>query len=51
MRNALLALFAACFICGCGQRGPLYLPSDKPAPKKPAPQPAAKEGEEKRQTQ
>jgi predicted small lipoprotein YifL len=35
MRTLLLGLTAAC-LCGCGLKGPLYLPTDKPAQKQPA---------------
>jgi len=35
----LTILVAAALIAGCGFKGPLYLPTDKPAPTKP---PAAK---------
>ena len=53
MRNALLALIVATFVLGCGQKGPLYHPTDKPAAKKraePAQQPNT-DSDLKRQTQ
>jgi predicted small lipoprotein YifL len=53
MRNVLLALIVAAFILGCGQKGPLYHPADKPAAKKqdkPAEQ-SSKDSDPKRQTQ
>lgn len=34
-------LAVAALIAGCGFKGPLYLPQDKPAPAKPAAKPAA----------
>ena len=52
MRNALLALIVATVLLGCGQKGPLYHPDDKPAAKKqakPAEQ-SSTESELKRQT-
>jgi predicted small lipoprotein YifL len=36
----LLILFLIPLFTGCGYKGPLYLPKDKPAASKPAPQPA-----------
>ena len=36
MRRILLCLALAACIAGCGLKGPLYLPTDKPAPKQPA---------------
>ncbi len=58
MRNALLALIVVTFILGCGQKGPLYDPASKPAPKSPAkaasPKPASQpsvDSDEKRQTE
>jgi predicted small lipoprotein YifL len=55
MRNTLLLLLVAvCFTAGCGQKGPLYLPTDKPPvktrAKPPAAQPSA-DSDQKRQTQ
>jgi predicted small lipoprotein YifL len=38
-RLTLPALFLI-LSAGCGYKGPLYLPKDKPAAAKPAPQPA-----------
>jgi predicted small lipoprotein YifL len=35
MRSLLLSLAAAAFLCACGQKGPLYLPADKPGQKQP----------------
>ena len=35
MRALLALLTAAALAAGCGYKGPLYLPEDKPAPKKP----------------
>ncbi|HYC47585.1 MAG TPA: lipoprotein [Burkholderiales bacterium] len=29
-------LFAAALLCGCGNKGPLYLPDSKPQTRKPA---------------
>jgi predicted small lipoprotein YifL len=42
MRSLLLSLAAAAFLCACGQKGPLYLPGQKPGenqqqPMKPVP--------------
>ena len=34
MRKTLLALIIAAFVFGCGQKGPLYHPDDKPPAKK-----------------
>jgi len=39
-RTPLLILFLILSFTGCGYKGPLYLPKDKPAAAKPAPQPA-----------
>ena len=36
MRRVLLSLASAALLCGCGLKGPLYLPTDKPAKKQPA---------------
>lgn len=36
MRALLVLLTAAVLTAGCGYKGPLYLPEDKPAVKKPA---------------
>jgi predicted small lipoprotein YifL len=36
MFRILLAVLVATLIAGCGLKGPLYFPEDKPAPKKPA---------------
>ncbi len=36
MRRIVLSLSLAAFVCGCGMKGPLYLPTDKPAQKHPA---------------
>jgi predicted small lipoprotein YifL len=36
MRRILLCLAISLCIGGCGLKGPLYFPSDKPAPKQPA---------------
>lgn len=35
MRSLLLSLAAAVFLCACGQKGPLYLPTQKPGQKEP----------------
>jgi len=35
MRRVLVVLLAALALGGCGQKGPLYLPSPKPAPTTP----------------
>jgi predicted small lipoprotein YifL len=35
MRKIIAGLIAAIFLVGCGQKGPLYLPSDKPPPRTP----------------
>ena len=35
MRRILLCLALAACIAGCGLKGPLYLPTGKPAPKEP----------------
>ena len=39
-RIPFLALFLILLFTGCGYKGPLYLPKDKPAAAKPAPQQA-----------
>ena len=36
----LTTLVVAALIAGCGFKGPLYLPADKPAPSRPAAKPA-----------
>ncbi|MGH8666029.1 MAG: LPS translocon maturation chaperone LptM [Burkholderiales bacterium] len=36
MRRIVLSLIVAASLCGCGLKGPLYLPTDKPAQKQPA---------------
>jgi predicted small lipoprotein YifL len=52
MRNVLLALIVAAFILGCGQKGPLYHPGDKPAAKKQGkPAESSKDADPERQTQ
>jgi predicted small lipoprotein YifL len=38
MRRIVLSLTLAACLCGCGLKGPLYLPTDKPAQKQ-APKP------------
>ena len=35
MRTIVLSLTVAACLCGCGLKGPLYLPTDKPAQKQP----------------
>jgi predicted small lipoprotein YifL len=37
MRNFILMFIAATLMAGCGLKGPLYLPSDKPAATPPSP--------------
>ncbi|MPZ42801.1 MAG: sugar transporter [Betaproteobacteria bacterium] len=48
MRRIVLSLIVAACLCGCGLKGPLYLPTDKPAQKQPAkpvpPAPATEPG-------
>jgi predicted small lipoprotein YifL len=39
-RTPLLILLLMLSFTGCGYKGPLYLPKDKPAAAKPAPPPA-----------
>ena len=39
-RIRFLALLLIPLFTGCGYKGPLYLPKDKPVAAKPAPQPA-----------
>jgi predicted small lipoprotein YifL len=47
--RALLPLIAlASILAGCGYKGPLYLPKDKPATQKPAPTPPAAQPQEKK---
>ncbi len=41
MRPTLILLILMLSVAGCGYKGPLYLPQDKPAAAKPAPPPAA----------
>lgn len=41
MRPTPILLILMLSIAGCGYKGPLYLPKDKPATAKPAPAPAA----------
>ena len=41
MRPTLILLILMLSVAGCGYKGPLYLPKDKPAAAKPAPSPAA----------
>ena len=47
--RALLALIAlAALLVACGFKGPLYLPQDKPAAKKPTPDSTTQERENKK---
>ncbi|MGE0557090.1 MAG: lipoprotein [Burkholderiales bacterium] len=41
MRPIPLLLILILSVAGCGYKGPLYLPDQKPGAKKPAPKPAA----------
>lgn len=41
MRPTLFLLILMLSVAGCGYKGPLYVPKDKPAAAKPAPAPTA----------
>lgn len=47
MRALLPLIVLASMLAGCGYKGPLYLPKDKPGAQKPAPPPAAVPQEKK----
>jgi len=36
MMRPVLHVLIALLVCGCGHKGPLYLPDSKPQPKRPA---------------
>jgi predicted small lipoprotein YifL len=41
VRTTLIVLILLLSVAGCGYKGPLYLPKDKPVAAKPAPVPPA----------
>lgn len=49
MRALLPLIVLVAMLAGCGYKGPLYLPKDKPGAQKPAETPAAKPQEKKAQ--